>query len=454
MRIAEYWRTSTFRLVLLFGAVFLVAVVSLLGLIYWRTAGYMTQQMDLIISAESVQFVRGGPEKLPQVLETYQARDARHVNLYGLFSHDGRWITGNLTELPPGLAIDGKVHLLTDYERLSPGDQPARAMAVDLPWGETLVVGRDVTQLYGIRRIILYALLEGGFAITVLGLALGFALSLHPVRRAQAIRLACEQVVAGSLDTRLPVTRRRDELDFVAITVNTMLGKIERLLQEVKNVSDNVAHDLRTPMTHLRARLYRLKQQTAESRLDTSLVDELIEDTDAVLRRFKALLRLSEIEHGLRHQGFARTPLDRLVADVADLYAPLAEDQGKQLDLQIEAPLEMEVDPELMFEAISNILDNAIKFSPCGGTVRLRLSAAESSLEISDEGSGIAEQERSSVLNPYYRASNVGHPEGSGLGLSIVAAIVRLHGFTLQIGGSATGTHVRILMVPAQVIAS
>lgn len=446
MRIVEYWRTSTFRLVLLFGALFLAAIVTLLGLIYWRTAGYMTRQIDLIIYAESAQFIQGGAEKLPLVLDTYQARDARHVNLYGLFARDGRWITGDLTELPSDLPPDGKVHLLLDYRKQTPGEQPARAMATTLPWGETLVVGRDVTQLYGIRRIILFALVEGGIAITVLVSILGFALSLRPLRRAQAIRFACEQVVSGGLNTRLPVTSRRDELDYVALTVNTMLEKIERLLYEVKNVSDNVAHDLRTPMTHLRARLYRLRQQAAESRFETPLIDELIEDTDAVLRRFKALLRLSEIEHGMRREGFVRTSLDRLVTDIADLYAPLAEDQGKQLELHVEAPLEWEVDAELMFEAISNLVDNAIKFSPRGSAIRVRLGVTEPSVDIFDEGPGIPEQERSAVLHAYYRGGNAGHLEGSGLGLSIVAAIVRLHGFRLDIKGDGRGAHVRILM--------
>ena len=452
MRIAEYWRTTTFRLVLLYGAVFLAAVVSLLGLIYWRTAGYMTGQIDLIIRSETRQFAAGSPEKLPEVLDTYQARDARHVNLYGLYSRDGRWINGNVTQLPPSLAVDGQVHPLDDYRLLkAPADDlvpPARAMAVILPWGETLVVGRDVTQLFAIRRIILYALLEGGIAITLLGLGLGFALSLRPLRRAQAIRLACERVVAGQLDTRLPVTRRRDELDYIAVTVNTMLEKIERLLTEVKSVCDNIAHDLRTPMTRLRARLYRLQQESGKAGRKTVKIDELIEDTDAVLRRFKALLRISEIEHGLRHQAFDRVRVRDILTQVVELYAPLAEDQGKHLVLKADIAGEIVADPELMFEAISNLVDNAVKFSPPGGTATLSLfEEGGPCLDITDQGPGIAESERAAVLQPFYRGEQAGHTEGSGLGLSIVSAIVRLHGFKMRLEGApAGGTCVRLLL--------
>jgi signal transduction histidine kinase len=435
-----------------YGAIFLIAITSLLGLTYWRTAGFMTGQIDLIIHTESTQFATGSAATLPDILDTYLARDARHVNLYGLFSRDGRWITGNVVELPASLPVDGQVHTLDDYRLLKPpADRPvapARAMAIHLPWDETLLVGRDVTQLRTIRGIVIAALLEAGILIMLLGLALGFVLSLRPLRRANEIRLACERVVSGALETRLPVASRRDELDTIATTVNTMLDKLQRLVGEIKNVSDNIAHDLRTPMTRLRARLYRLRQQTAAAGAETAMIDEVIEDTDAVLRRFKALLRISEIEHGLRRQAFAQASLERILREVLELYTPLAEDQGKRLALELQAEVQMELDAELMFEALSNLVDNAIKFSPAGGTVNLRLfSDAEGpGIDVFDEGPGIPESERAAVLQPYYRGERAGQVEGSGLGLSIVAAVVRLHGFSLDIEGAGSGTRVRIRM--------
>lgn len=450
MKIADYWRITTFRLVLLFGGIFLAAVVALLSLVYWRTAGFMTQQIDLIIVTEAAAFARESAEDLPETLDTYHTRDARHINLYGLFSHDGRWITGNVVELPAGLPQDGRVHVLEHYHLLGQlaGPVPAaRAMVVTLPWDEVLLVGRDITQLQQIRGIILTALIEAGALITLLGLATGFALSLRPLRRVQAIRAASQRVAAGELHIRLPVTPRHDELDMLAATVNSMLTEVERLLGEVKSVCDNIAHDLRTPMTRLRARLYRLQQQfKGGGDAGQDMLDEALADTDAVLARFKALLRISEIEDSQRRGAFAPLACGAQLQQVLELYQPLAEDQGKQLRLVVEKDATIEADAGLLFEAVANLVDNAIKFSPPGGEIVLCLFELDGApcLDILDRGPGIPAVESDIVLQRFYRGEQAVHLEGSGLGLSIVAAIVRLHGFSLRILDAAPGACVRI----------
>ncbi len=441
------WRTTTFRLTVIYGAVFALAVIVLLGLIYLSTAGYLTVQMDQIVRSEADALKAASVEDLPNQIRRNIQADARHVEYYGLFSKSGEWITGNVRVLPTDIPVDGRPHAISGpHLRLG-----ARAMAEELPWGEILFVGYDAKTLSGLRDIIIASLLWAGGAIIVLGLAFGALLSLGPLRRLRAVQSASLLVMQGDLGARLPTTGRRDEIDLLAGIANAMMDEVERLLGEVKSVGDNVAHDLRTPLTRLRAGLYRVQQDHKGEPEHQAMLDRALLDTDALLARFKALQRIAEIDRLARQAGFTQVRLADLVKQVAELYTPMAEDRAIVLKTDIASGEEISADRELLFEALVNLVGNAVKFSPDGGGVVLRLasSAEGPRLEILDSGPGVPEDERDAVMERFYRSRGTQETPGSGLGLSIVAAVARLHGYRLTLSDANPGLKVTLECWPS-----
>jgi signal transduction histidine kinase len=438
MNRAELWRTTPFRLTLMNGAMFAVAVMALLGLIYQQTAGYLARQIDQIVVSEARNLTVGGAEHLPERVAQAVATDGRHIGYYGLFSAEGIWISGNVRSLPPKLPMDGvprEIHV----PNLQPG---SRALVERMPWGEILFVGHDALVLTGLRSIIVDALLLSGGLILVLGLAAAAAFSLRPLQRIEDLREASSAALKGELGVRLPVSRRRDEIDMLAGVANAMMDESERLLWEVKSVGDNVAHDLRTPLNRLRALLYRVHQETRLEGAERNMIDQALAETDEMLTRFRALQRIGEIERRDRQAFFEPVRLQNVLEHVIELHEPLAEDRGVRLagDFAAAAP-EASADPDLLFEAVSNLVDNALKFTPRGGTVTVRLSAREKGprIEVADNGPGVPEGEREAVLQRFYRAQRARTEPGSGLGLSIVTAIARLHHFTLSLHDAQPG---------------
>jgi signal transduction histidine kinase len=443
MRLSELWRTTPFRLTLINGCVFALAVMALLGLVYWETAGYVSRQLDAIVLNEAVAMASSGPERLPERVEQALAADGRRIEYYGLFSQDGVWVAGNVHTLPADLRADGRPHELHDA-RLQPG---ARALILRLPWGETLFVGHDALVLTRLRTIILNALALSGMLILLFGLAAAAALSLPPLRRIEALREASRAALKGELGVRLPVSRRRDEIDMLAAVANAMMDESERLLWEVKSVGENVAHDLRTPLNRLRALLYRVVKEARLAPAEQAMMDQALDETDHLLDRFRALQRIGEIERRDRQAGFERVALPTVLQHVVELHGPLAEDRGVHLAAEIagDAPC-VAADSTLLFEAVSNLVDNALKFTPPGGRVRLRLVVLEEGprIEVMDNGPGVAPAERDAVLKRFYRAQRSRTEPGSGLGLSIVSAIARLHHFTLSLDDAKPGLKVTL----------
>lgn len=438
MRLRELWRATPFRLTLLNGAVFAVAVMALLGMIYWRTAGYITRQLDAIVVSEGNALANGSAEGLPDRVRAAVKADGRAIAYYGLFSADGEWIVGNVRHLPANARADGVPRNL-DEAGFQPG---ARALVRRLPWGEQLFVGHDAKVLTGLREIIVNALAVSGALILLLGLGAAALLSLPPLKRIEQLRAASRAAWKGELGVRLPVSHRRDEIDMLAGLANTMIDETERLLWEVKSVGDNVAHDLRTPLNRLRASLYRATQESCQGEARREMIERALAETDALLTRFRALTRIGEIERRDRQACFETVCLHGVIEQVRDLHEPLAEDRGVALSVEVAVGVpRVKADPALMFEAISNLVDNALKFTPSGGHVRLRLMARDEGtrIEVVDNGPGVPDGEREAVLNRFYRSQRTMDVPGSGLGLSIVVAIARMHHFTLALEDAEPG---------------
>jgi len=351
------------------------------------------------------------------------------------------------------MAADGTVGVvsarLIDSGRS--GQTRARGIARHLPDGRRLVVVKASTVIDGLTAIIYRGLLWGLSLPLLPGLLGGLLIARGPARRIRAIQQAMQPIHGGDLSVRLPVSRRGDEVDLLAATVNRTLGEVERLLGEVKGVTDNIAHDLRTPLTRMRTRLHRLQQQFA-GRPEGEQLDACVSEIDTVLTRFRALLRVSALEDRQRSACFSTIDLAPLLHEVHAFYAPLAEDRGQAFDLVLEPLPAVHGDRQLLFEALANLVSNAIKFTPDGGTIRLSAGTDQDGnarIEIADSGPGIAPDERQTIFRRFYRVDQTRAKPGCGLGLAIVSAIVRLHGYTLQVGGDARGAVFSVRCPPA-----
>src|SRR6185437_6042225 len=272
-------------------------------------------------------------------------------------------------------------------------------------------------QLREMRTIITSALLWSGLTILIAGLALGSALSLLPLRRLKLLQDVASDIAGGNLKRRLPVTSRRDELDVLAGAVNYMIGEVERLMSEVKGATEIIAHDLLSPLSHAAQQLRRIQRS---GRLEATDIDPVAARIQDVLERFRAILRISELDSRQRRSGFSIIDLADVLTPVSDLYQPLAEAEGARLIIQADRGFTIEGDAKLLFEALANLVDNAIKFAGPDSTVRIFLNraAAGPQIIVQDDGPGIPASESQAVLQRFYRSERGRRVTGSGLGLS------------------------------------
>ncbi len=448
--IGEKWRSSTARLIVIYGAFFVAWTVLLVAIIHWQTAHYLETVVDQILEQRIQYLATVEREKLPATLAMTGAIDLRGVMSFGEFDASGRYMAGNIDRLPQDLPADGQVHPLPDGVQRTNGERTGRSRGVAIALGDgvQVVLSRTTNVIDRVGELIRSGFFWALSLSVVPGLLGGFLLSRGPLQRVRRIETAIAPIMRGDLGARVPVSGRRDELDMLAHIVNRMLDRIEHLLGEVKGVSDAIAHDLRTPLTRLRAQLYRVQQQGEAQDPRTTTIESCIVDVDTLLDRFRALLRISELEDFRRRAGFGAIDLHETLDRVHELYAPLAEDKGVNFALDIAGVLPaVQADGDLLFEALSNLVDNAIKFTPAQGTVQLRASAQAQGarIDVLDSGPGIAAAEREAVQRRFYRSESGRMAPGYGLGLSIVAAIVKLHDYQFEIANNAAmGTRMTI----------
>ena len=449
----QRWRTSTFRLIALYSAIFAICGSALVAFIYWQSAGYMTEQADAQIEWETHYFQSLPTGSIPDEIAQRITAAHLHVTFIGLFSPQGMRLAGDVPHMPAGLPTDGSKHTINDLMTSVAASRVtlARASALRLPSGNVLLLARDLGEVKELRSSILRALVYGGIFALVSALTGVVLVSVRRNARIRALQRVAQLIARGDLQRRLP-NSGSDELDMLAQIVNLMLDEIERLMGEIKSTCDNIAHDLRSPLSRARTLLMRATQTELGPAAEP--VERALTEVDVALGRFRAMLRISEIETMHRRGGFSQFDLRGLVEEIADLYGPLAEDKG--LDFQSHAVDvgEIHADRALLFEALGNMIDNAIKFTPAGGIVRIALhkDAPGARIEVVDSGPGIAIDERKAVTQRFYRSERTAQLPGSGLGLSVVAAVMRLHNYALRISDSAplasTGTRITVCCWP------
>jgi len=450
MRLGRTLKSSSFRVALLYMALMGTSMVALLAFIHWSTAGYMARQLDQTIAAEieglAEQYRTGGLVGLATVLALRADRGAEGAGVYLLASDDLTPVVGNLDRWPDVVPdAEGWVRFdLRGRGAQASETHAARAKTFLLRGGLHLLVGRDVRDLEATLGLIRSALAWGLALAGALAVIGGWLMSAGVVRRIDAITRASRDIMDGDLSRRVPTDGSGDDFDRLAGALNAMLDRIVELMDRVRQVSDGIAHDLRTPLTRLRNRLEAL--QEGNDPQARAALEAAVTDADELLATFNALLRISRIEASRRKADLAAVDLARLVQDIAELYEPLAADRGQSLTVSAAAPLWVQGDRDLLFQAVANLVDNAVKYTPPGG--RIELSAAgdgqAARVSVSDTGPGIPAQLRERVFERFFRGDASRSTPGSGLGLSLVQAVAQLHGAQLALSDNGPGLRIAL----------
>lgn len=429
--------STTFRLAGVLGVLFCIGTIALGALIYGLTTRELTARSDQILRNEAGRLLRLPASRLLTEIPIEVERNTRGLDRFSLLTSRGQPLTGNISP-PPGLEIDVPMDV-EPREDLG----PMRMLGVRASNGEIILLARDISEIRYLERHILIVIIISCLAIIPGVLLIGTVLSFQPLRRVQELQIIARKIAAGEFSLRMPDSGKADELDRIALTVNTMIGDVSRIIDQVRNVTDAIAHDLRTPLTRVRSRLEELR--SADGACDAA-VHVLIADLDIVLERFGALLRISEIEAREQRSGFQNISLAPLIRDIVDLYQPLAEEAGITLQAAHVENIEIFADPSLLFEALSNLIDNAIKYARRHVRIAVWQHGTATAIKIQDDGPGIPAEEHHAVLRRFYRRSETRGLQGSGLGLSVVAAILHLHRFKLELSDAKPGLAVKIVM--------
>jgi signal transduction histidine kinase len=434
VKFPDFVRTTTFRWT---SIAFAGCIVLFSALVYWGAAATMRASMDATITDASDITAAQTPERRLDAIEDRINTDPRRVKLAGLFAADGHRLAGNIDSLPRGLVLDAPAQT-ADVVRLERGHNEVmsvRAVARHLPNGDILVIARhngEIKELAGIiGRALLLAL---PFALG-LSLLIGIIMSFRIQRRVTELNAMVRRIAGGNLRERVPTAGLEHPFDKLAVVANGMLDEIEILVEDMASVGNEIAHDLRTPLTRVRVGLERGRANAKTLKELQEVTDRAIGGVDQSLVIITALLRITEIENSRGRANFGEASLADLVREVGELYEPIAEDKHVALRVSAEDDVKVNCDRSLLLEAVANLVDNAVKFTPEGGSVTLALAqrADGSVIRIADTGPGIAEGERGAVMRRFYRSDKSRNTFGVGLGLSLVSAIVKLHGFKLKL---------------------
>jgi signal transduction histidine kinase len=450
--LAKTLRSWTFNLALIWIGVFGAIVIGLFVYVHQSTSSYLLGRSDRGISSQHAALRRAyeaqGRGGLIRAIEQSIADQRFEGGLYLLADPSFGAVAGNLPAWPAALRGTAGSESLS-AQALKPGaeNRPIlRAEFETLPDGYHLLVGRDVSDLDEFASRINAAFALVVLLILVLAVAAGVQVTRRTVGRIEAINTATRAIMQSGPGERIPIKGTRDEWDQLAENLNSMLGRIECLMREVRQVTDNVAHDLRTPLTRMRGRLEEACARARNAEQDQVLIDDTLAELDGVLRMFSSLLRISQIENGSRRAQFRSVNLAQVAGEVVELFDAAAEESGGRLSLAADPQVSIAGDRDLLFDAICNLVDNAIKHGRHAGEVRVEVAHAERGcfVSVADDGPGIPAAERSNVLKHFYRLERSRSTPGNGLGLSVVDAVARLHGADMEMFDNSPGLRLRM----------
>lgn len=445
MLLPRVFRTATFRLAALYVVVFATMVAVVGAIVYLGTAAALNEQLDARISGEMTalksSFQAGGLAKLEDEVRTHaQSQPAGPLD-YLVFDANGSRLAGDLPIVPASLGWSNVDTKETD------GDIAYRRILVDaLSGGTRLAVAADREQIDEFAASIFYGFASAFGAVIALGSIGGIGLSLALLKRVETIRRTAEAIIAGDLAQRVPVRGTNDDFDRLSHTLNQMLDRITELMESLRQVSNDIAHDLKTPMARLRHRLEAMQAGAQPDKPQSGSIDEAIAQVDELLGIFGALLRIAQIEAGTRRSGFREFDLSAVFTDVVEAFAPAAEDAGKRLEAKIKPAIRFLGDRELLTQMLANLVENAIRHTPPDTRIEVSLSSDGKRIvaSVTDNGPGVPADERERIFKRFYRLEQSRSTPGNGLGLSLVKAVVDLHGIALQVRDAEPG--LRIVM--------
>jgi signal transduction histidine kinase len=455
-RLARIVSTTAFRVAAITVAVYLAFAGLVVGLLLWQTNRVLTNEVLATLRSEAAllkaEAQDGDAAALVRAVEARSRPGG--PGLYYLADPSGKKVAGNLSRLPPEI-VDSAAGGVFRYapDAISTRERLAVAIPVDVSGGVQLIVGRDVEEL---RRFAgemgtVYFLALG--FLTLGGLVAGFAASRVALKRIETINVAARSIMAGDMSRRIAVTGAEDEFDALATNLNAMLERIEALMSGLREVSDNIAHDLKTPLTRLRNSAEAALRETGEDAYREGL-EHTIEKADELIKTFNSLLLVARLEAGALEGNAERFDIGRVVRDVAELYEPVAEERGMQLAVNVGAGPQFTGNRQLIVQAFVNLIENAIKYSGKSGaatdgaiSIDLRNHAEGVEIAVADNGPGIAPEDRERVLKRFVRLEKSRTEPGTGLGLSLVQAVARLHGGSVRLEDNRPGLRV-VLTLP------
>ncbi len=460
-KLRNTFSTSIFRLSLVYALLFSTVAASALGFIYWTAKAQIQQQTDARLLLETnVLLSRYRVGALDALLQTIQARErssdgGTRFFIYTLVQRQEQDLTLHFRQ---NIISEDRTQAfatipLGDMVTLEKGQAnvPARILLTVLPGGYQLLVGSDMNEQHALLNRLLSTTLAAIVIIFTLAIIGGSFMGYNVLHRINAIGRTANEIVSGNLSRRMPVTKRDDEFDRLSHVLNAMLERIEHLMQGMRDVTDNLAHDLRNPLNRMRNRLESSQFQPEDKTDYPQLVQDTIQDVDDLIRTFNALLSIAQMESGVQRDDWVDIDLTALIEELADLYTVVAEEEGMTLSHRAESGLRLHGNRQLLAQAITNLLDNAVKYSPTAGHISLMAMRLEQHLiiTIADNGVGIPLDKREQVFKRFTRLDNARSTPGNGLGLSLVKAVADLHGATILLEDNHPGLKASLIFARA-----
>jgi signal transduction histidine kinase len=450
MKLIDYFRSALVRIVAAYTCLFAISVIILLGVVYWLTTKELREQLRSNIQADAAALVelhrQGGRSALNRAIEARLKGARERSAAYIYQTMDGDRLAG-IGAAPPPFEGWRELKLVEPCHDCDADDDSEDYLGLGIVFKDTgLIVAHQLDSLDAVQEVLLRSFGWTLGLTVMLALAGGIFLGHGALRRVDAINRATGEIVAGNLSQRLPVIGAKDELDVLAANINHMLDRIGQLMANLQQVTNDIAHDLRTPLGRLRQRLETARDKDLTVTEHRSALDDAIKETDAILETFAALLGIAQIESRARRERFTDVDLSETAGSVVDAYETVAEDHNQHLEGRIEQNIRIRGDRDLLAQLLANLIENAIRHCPAGTDIvlSLEMNAGRPVLCVADNGPGIPAEDREKVLDRFYRVEQSRTTPGSGLGLALVKAVADLHDASLALADNAPGLRVTL----------